>query len=61
MDNIVKRVNLNRVIRLGDDKLTILEYLRDTKYPPILIKIMTEQNCTALEALEYIKQNNIKI
>ena len=61
MDKIAKRVNLNRVIRLGDEKLTILEYLRDTKYPAVLIKIMTEQNCSAIEALDYIKKNNISL
>lgn len=60
-NKISKRINLNKKIQLGNKKLTVLEYLRDTEYPAVLIKIMTEQNCTALEALEYIKQNNIEI
>lgn len=60
-NKIPKRINLNKKIQLGNKKLTVLEYLRDTEYPAVLIKIMTEQNCTALEALEYIKQNNIEI
>lgn len=60
-DNVSKRININRIIRLGDRKLTVLEYLRDTEYSPVLIKIMAEQNCSAIEALKYAKEHNISL
>lgn len=61
MNKISKRINLNKVIRLGDKRLTVLEYLKDTNYPPAVIKIMAEENCSAIQALEFIKKNNIQI
>ena len=42
-------------------KLIVLEYLKDTEYSTVLIKIMAEQNCDAVKAMEYIKKNNIPL
>ena len=55
-EKIPKRINLNRIIRLGDKNLTVLEYLRDTEYPAELISIMADENCTISEALNIYKE-----
>ena len=55
---ISKRINLKRVIRIGDRNLTVLEYLRDTEYPAELISIMADENCSAMDALKILKNKN---
>ena len=53
---ISKRINLQKIIRIGDKNLTVLEYLKDTEYPAELISIMADENCSIIEALNIYKK-----
>lgn len=58
-DMLAKKININRVIRLGSTKLTVLEYLRDTDYPAELISIMADENCDPLEAATIMQNRKL--
>jgi len=57
---ISKRINLNRKIRIGSKTLTVLEYLKDTNYPPDVVRIMADEGCDAVEAINILKNSSNK-
>ena len=55
---IPRRINIKRRIQLGDESLSILDYLKSDNelYDPELISVMADECCDAIDAVRILQE-----